>query len=92
MKPREFWILEYPGLGSEHRNYGVKFENGPYETMCRNGALINYWHVTEFAAAEKLAMALERAMANAGIPDETTACLTVIDTCKKALAEFKGEE
>lgn len=59
-KPREFWILEYPGLGTKMRNWGVEHEPKPYEAMCRNGALINFYHVVTKDAYDDLAKENER--------------------------------
>lgn len=58
--PREFWILEYPGLGATMRNYGVSLERKNFEAMCANGALINFYPVIEKSAYDALSAELEK--------------------------------
>ena len=56
-EPREFVIVEMPGLGASMRNYRIKHENesmGSIEAGCRNGPIENYYKVIEKSAFETL--------------------------------------
>ncbi len=58
---KEWWILEYPGLGILHRNYGVSEERQNFEAMFSNGALTNFWSVVPKSDYDALQAKLDEA-------------------------------